>query len=390
MTAHARLSPSSASRWLRCPGSVNFLDALDEGDSGGVAADEGTILHAICEDALRTGTSAYDYVGEVWEYGEAVLKFTEELADQAQEGLDWINTIPGELVIEHRVDLKRWMPGDFGTLDVGIVGKRRIVIWDWKWGFLPVQAVGNDQLRIYALGFWENVARHISDAKDFKLIIFQPRASGGGGEWETTLDELLDFGETLRKKARRTQDPDAPRIPGKPQCDYCEGARTLKCSEYVKFNMELVASDFDDIDRADEIGVAPRLPRTSELTQARKAFLVEHRGMFDKFLDRVHADLLDDAIRGLDTGGLKSVHGRNPARKWKDEEKVKARLVRSLRDDAYTKKLLSPAQAEKTLPPRLWATFADEIDHGEPKIVLVPEEDSRPRVTPIADLFDDD
>src|SRR5690606_28945704 len=123
-TAHARLGPSSAARWLRCLGSANLIEDLDEPDEGGIAADEGTILHSFCEDCLRGGLHPFDLVGETREHNGYRYTLTEDDADQILSGLDRIDDIPGKLFIEKRLDLSRWMPGQFGTSDVSVVGKR--------------------------------------------------------------------------------------------------------------------------------------------------------------------------------------------------------------------------------------------------------------------------
>lgn len=389
MRAHARLAPSAASRWLRCAGSVNFIDDMDEVDEGGLPADEGTIFHSVMEDALRSGREAYSFIGETREYGRAKITIDDDHADMLQEGLDTIDEYPGKLHVEHRVNLKRWLPGDFGTLDVGCVGRDLIIIHDHKFGYNPVSPVENDQLRLYALGFWDNVARHISDATRFRLIIWQPRAPGGGGEWDVDLDDLLEFGRYAKKQGRLTQRKDAPRVPGSPQCDYCPGAKTLTCREYVDFNTNMVLDEFDDIDEDIADGVPPKTPSVKGLTPERKCFLVEHRAMFEKFLDRVHADVLADALAGRPTPGLKAVKGRNPPRKWRDEAAVEAILTRSLGDDAYSRKLLSPARAEKELPPKLFSKLGEHVDDGVRKTVLVHEDDRRDAVRTFIDMFDD-
>lgn len=386
--AHARLSPSSASRWLRCPGSVNFLAEYAE-DEGGIPAAEGTILHSFCEDALRTGCDAYEFVGETREHDRHALTLTDDLADMMQDGLDEIDQIPGKLYIEHRVKLDRWMPGDFGTLDVGIINKRRIHIWDWKWGFLPVLP-NSEQLKIYALGFWDNIARHVTDVEDFRLHIFQPRAPGGGGDYDITLDELLAFGKDIKRKAKLTHDKDAPRIPGPTQCHYCDGAKLRICPEYDAYNLDIIVSDFDELDELMEEDLPIRMPGSKVLTPERRAFILENWPMVVKWHERLHADALDDAMKGFPTPGQKAVLGRRPRRKWKDEERVATRLTRALDEDAYTKKLVSPAQAEKLLPGRLFASLGDEVDQGEPKPILVSEHDSREPLRNIIDLFDDD
>lgn len=387
MSAHARLSPSSASRWLRCPGSVNFIDALDEADEAGTAADEGTILHSFCEDALRQEKDAYAFVGETRTFNKVTLTLDEDLAEMVQSGLDYINDIPGDLYIEKRINLDRWMPGQFGRLDVGVIGKRIITLFDWKWGGIPVSPIENEQEMIYALGFWDNIARHISKATKFRLVIWQPRAPGGGGEWEIELDELLAFGEMVRKAASETYDENAPCIPGPKQCLYCPGAKTMKCREYAAYNLALVATEFDDFEESMEMGIPPRL--SLEMTPERRSYILEHRDMFTKFLDRLHAQALEDALAGRPTPGLKPVYGRNPPRKWGNAEEAEGALVKALGEDAYTKKIISPTQAEKELPKSMYEKVKPFVDHGQPKPTLVSEKDNRPAIPPLADMFDD-
>lgn len=369
---------------------MNFLAEHGE-DEGGEAADKGTILHEIAEQCARLGHDPYSYVGERWSF-KSVRNFeiTVEHADAIANGLDYIESFEGELHVEYRVDIGKWMPGQFGTLDIGIVGKKLIVIFDWKFGGSKVDAVRNEQLMIYALAFWENVARHISDAEKFLLVIEQP-FGGGGDEWEVTLEELLDFGRELKEKAAATYAKDAPRIPGPKQCHWCAGAKTVSCQEYNTYNLNLLFEDFADMDENMELGVSPRLPSVAKMTPERKSYIVQHKAMINKYLDRLSADLLSDALRGDPTPGMKAVYGRNPARKWKagKEEDVKAALERLLGEDAYNRKLLSPSQAESELPAALYAKLKEFVDDGEPKPTLALEDSSKPRVPVLADMFDD-
>jgi hypothetical protein len=168
---------------------------------------------------------------------------------------------------------------------------------------------------------------------------------------------------------------------------YCDGARTLACKEYDDYNLAMIIEDFDDLDENMELGVAPRLPKG--ISAERRSFILEHRPMIEKWFERLHADALDDALRGLPTPGLKAVYGRNPPRKWKSEEEAQARLVAALGEDAYVKKLLSPAMAEKTLPPKLFGKLGSLIDKGRPKPTLASDQDAREAIAPIEDLFDE-
>jgi hypothetical protein len=383
---------------MRCPGSVTFIEAEEIGDESGVPAMEGTILHSFCETCLRDEVSPFDLIGEVRKYSDCNDHFkdgdqdhsyelTEDDADQIQDALDRIDSIAGKLVIEHRVNLKRWMPGQFGTLDIGIVGKKWITIWDWKWGWNPVSPVFNEQLMTYALGFWDNIARHESDATNFRLIIEQPRISSGGGVWETTLDELSEFGARLKKQAAKVLDGAAERVPGAKQCEYCPGAKNMSCPEYNKFNYDLVCQDFDELDDLASAGLPARMPRF--LTSERRSFILENRAMFEKWLERMHAEALDDALKGRPVPGLKAVSGRNPPRKWKDDEAAKAMLTETLAEDAWNKKIISPAQAEKILRPSIWVKADEMVDKGKPKPILVSEFDSREPLRTVIDEFDD-
>lgn len=389
--AHARIGPSSLARALRCPGSVNFIEALGDEDDAGIAADEGTILHSFCEDCLTENLDPFDLVGDSRTYNGYTYELTEQDAEGIQEGLDIIDDIPGNLLVEKRVDLGRWMPGQFGTCDVGVVGKNRITVFDWKWGYLPVGAVENEQLMAYALGLWDTYARQMSDAEQFRLIIMQPRAPGGGGEWEVDLDTLLEFGKKLKRLSKAAADPDAERIAGEKQCHYCPGAKTRKCPEYDKFNLDMIVRDFDELDDDMEHDLPLRLQPLSMLTPERRSFILKNRGMITKYLERIHAETLDDAIKGRSTPGLKAVEGRAPSRKWRDkDEAVKALSALLPEEEVFTRKVITPKKASEVLSTSAYESLADQIDKGERKPILVPVEDARPAIRNIADEFNDD
>ncbi len=405
---HARLSPSSASRWLRCPGSVNFIDGLP--DESGDAADEGTVLHWIAEQCLLDPKcSPYDWVDQTVRLSDIAewtgngdggldkdtdfsLEITEEMADQIMDGLDRIDEIPGKLFIEKTIPLERWMPGQFGTLDCGIIGKKTITLFDWKFGFLPVSPIENDQLRIYALGFWQEYARLMTEAEWFRLIIFQPRAPGGGGEWTVHIDDLLAFGKEVKVAAARTYKTNAKRIAGEKQCLYCPGARTLNCPEYAAYNLDMVRLDFDAIDDEIEHGLPLRTPNVAGLTAAQAAHLALHRASLNKFFDRVHERVRDDAIKGLPTPGVKAVDGRKPPRKWSDAEDATADVVEKVgRGRAFTRKLITPTALEKLVDPEDYTEIARRhITRASSKPVLVHEDDDRPAIRSVADEFNDD
>lgn len=390
--AHARNSPSGAGAWMRCEGMLNFIDDSGFEDEGGYPADVGSVMHSFCESALRENREAYHYVGETRTYGQATVTLEDEDADKMQAGLDFIDTIDGKLVIETRVDLQKWLgPDQFGTLDVGLCNKWEIVIFDWKWGYLPVSPVENYQLMLYALGFYYQVAIHLTKATTFRLVIWQPNAPGGGGEWVIELDDLLEFGRRAKRIAKRTRDPNAKRTPGPIQCAYCPGAKTLTCEEYGDYNLAMVVEDFDEMDDNIEHGFPMKLSPKG-ITPERRSYIIEHRAMINKFLDRLQADEHDDYMKGLPTPGRKAVLGNRGKREWSDEDKARQQLTSLLDDDAFTKKLLSPTQAQKELSPTMYESLVKKglVYRGEPKATMVPIEDDRPALPTLLDDFTDD
>jgi len=382
--AHARLSPSSASAWMTCAGYPNANDGLPDDESE--FAREGTIAHEISDACLALCLDAHDFIGlrtihHPWEF-----EWTEDDADYLQPGIEWTRSQPGKFFGEHRVDISEWtLPGQFGTLDRGIVSPTLITISDLKYGRgVAVSPVRNKQLQLYALGFWRSVARHYTDAKEFLIHIDQPRNAAGGGEWRTTLKDLLAFGEEASAAARRTLDPDARRTASKDACMWCKRKNAPGgCSTYDEFLADMIGQKFDDLD-------APPLVLPSELTPERRTTLIQHSKMIEIWLADLHSAALDDAKAGRPVPGLKAVLGRKSADKFVDTAAAQASLEPALGDSLFNKKLKTPTQLSKMLPSERFSRIVKPlVSVGERKPILVPEDDAREAITPIAEKFDD-
>lgn len=348
------------------------------------------------ETCLTSGDDAYSLVGKTFKHEGFELEVTSEIADMLQVGLDEIEEISGRLFVERRLDLSRWASGQFGTMDVGIYDDESelVTVWDHKFGFIPVTPVENEQLMIYALGFYDYLLKRgiVSSRQklSFRLVIWQPRSPGGGGSWRIDLSDLLAFGESVTRAAKRTYGIDAERIPGETQCRYCPGARSGICGEYHEFHLNMIKSSFSDFDEDVEIDIPIRLDAPSKMTPARKAYIVKNRASIDKWLDRLQTSLVEDCSRGIENGLLKAVDGREGPRKWVDEAEAEGRLTRMLQDEAYSKKVISPTTAEKLLPPKMYEKLKPLVVRSPPKPILVPLGDERPPIKSLAASFTGD
>lgn len=400
--AHSELSASDSARWSRCFGSINATRHLKD-DSSEFAA-EGSVAHTVREQSLEFGFDAYDFIGLSFTEDGYTFEVTDEMADNVQPGIDEIREYEGELFVEKWVDTTKWVGLDRdgnrqgGTLDAGVCGEKLIVISDLKYGMgVPVQAVDNDQQVLYAVGFWEQIARHKTDATNFLIIIDQPRNAGGGGRWPVTLEELLKRAEALKIAAEKTRDPNAPLIPGTKQCQWCPIAnmpgRIGGCAAHHKWIADSIEADFEDIERLNEVGLDWQPPQN--IPREVRSHIVRMKSTIEKWLEKLHADELDDLMNHGPACGFKAVYGRAGNRKHRDEDKSRAWLkARALAkgksaDDIFTKKLISPAQGEKLLRLGTGNFPKSLVEQGAPKPVIVPVEDERLSIGLIEDEFDD-
>ena len=108
------------------------------------------------------------------------------------------NGITPAVFTEVPLDLRRYIPEGTGQSDCVIVSDKCLHVIDLKYGQgIIVDAENNTQLMIYALGS----ALHFLSIYDFttvKMTIFQPRRENNSS-WTISLDELLDWGETVLK-----------------------------------------------------------------------------------------------------------------------------------------------------------------------------------------------
>ena len=359
MTAHAKLSASGAHRWMACPGSV----AAEEGfpDNTSSFAEEGTAAHNLMEEAFGSGMPC------------SALSNDADMIEHVQTYVDYVNNLigPGDSVfIERRVNFSEWVPEGFGTADTIILKRSNTLhIVDLKYGKgVPVYAENNPQAMLYALGAYAEFV-FFSDFKTVHISIVQPRLDSIS-EWEVSVTDLLKFGETARVAAEATQDPNAKRIPGEKQCRFCKAKAT--CPALYKMTADTIMVDFEQIDHP---------PQLSKLSDEQLRVVLENRPMIEAWLGSVEQIVQQRLMEGGRFEGFKLVEGRT-VRKWSDEDQAGETLSYLLGESsAYTRKVISPAQAEKALGRSEKHQIADMIVSPRGPIKLAKQNDPRPAIT---------
>lgn len=392
MTAHAKLSASGAALWLACPGSVHMKEQFPEKGSS-VAADEGTLAHELGAYYVDHADGVYD--DELKDIEKRVTAFYEEhpelngtlqdMTEYAKGYADFGFSEYKKLVTkrkpedpdvgvftEMRVDFSDYVPGGFGTSDLVLVGSDTIEIIDLKFGKgVPVSAVGNPQIRLYALGTIYADDLMLYDFHKVKMVIYQPRLESVTEE-EMTVDELFKWADEVIKPGAKKALAKKKEYHAGPWCTskFCPGAAT--CKARAEYLMDLNKYDDDPaLMSRDEIGAA--LQKIDQLTD---------------WADKLKAFALTELQDGRPVPGWKIVEGRSN-RKYADEEKVANALEAAgfEHHQIYKKpELLGITAMEKLTGKKKFKeilTDKELVVKPQGKPTLAPDEDSRPEFADI-------
>lgn len=235
--SHSLIAPSSASRWVNCPGSVKMTEHYPEPESG-EEADEGTEAHEWADKVLTGVAKPADVPAD---FIEGVMLYVNDVRDNA-------------LYENNSSELKVRAPGihqDFyGTSDNVSVAGDQAIIWDFKYGRVAVEPFENWQ----GIGYAAGVITAFPQVDYIQIRIVQPRsphASKRIQSWSINVKALQPYFERMRIAAAEALDSPEPRLFAGTHCQYCPARHGCKALD------EKALSYVDSAHKADRFDLDP-------------------------------------------------------------------------------------------------------------------------------------
>lgn len=374
---HALLGASSSARWLVCTPSAR-LEAMFPDEQSPYAA-EGTVAHDLAEAILRhklEGKKAPkldDYSTEMVEAVNRYVDICEEKVNEAKA-----RSADAEAMIEARLDFSRWVPEGFGTGDMVIVADGILEVIDLKYGKgVPVSAVENTQMRLYALGAYD-VNEYLYDIKTVRMTIVQPRLDSVSTD-ELSVEELLDWGDEVKPIAQRAWDGIGECTP----CDYCNFCKARHtCRALANTCLDTFYKEGGKLNQL--------------LTDQEVSDILLMKDLITKWIKGVYDFAYEKALSGeKQWPGYKLVEGTSRRTITNPEAAAKTLLDNGYKEEDIFKprELEGITNLQKVLGKKGVAKYLEAyIDKPEGKPTLVPDSDKRPAINTIesmANEFDD-
>lgn len=383
MERHALLSPSSSKRWLNCTPSA-FLESLEPFQAPSKYAEEGTEAHFLSELKLsfmlgQINPTEYDTRFENFrmnskfynaEFNEFVNDYCLEVMTIIKEDYKDENV---EVYLEQKVEFTDVVPEGSGTSDVVIVGKNFVHIIDLKFGKgVPVSAIDNTQLMLYALGTLKKF-RLKGVFTEVVMSIVQPRLYDKSTFRMSVLDLYRWANEYVKPRAELAYAGKGELTPGE-HCGFCK--LKGKCDARAQLQLELAQKQFDEVVQEDQI-LEPK-----NMTPEMLSKVLTIGPAFSAWLKDVSAYAMSAMINeGLKVPGYKIVEGRSNRIITDGDAVYKTLIEHGFEDDQILqpRKLLGISALEKNVGKKLFNILAKEyIIKPFGKLTLATEDDPRP------------
>ena len=375
---HALLSASAASRWLVCTAAPRFEEQFPEITSE--YAEEGRLAHSFCELKLlkkftvsitpKTFTTRINKLKKDAMYNPEMEKTSDLYIEHLTERAMQFNAAP-YVTAEVRVDYSEYAPEGFGTCDCVMIGGDTIIITDYKHGKgVAVSAEENPQMKLYALGALKKYKAIYGDTiKKVVLVIEQLRLSEKPSMWETTVDELTAWGESIKPIAEKAFMGLGEFVPGE-HCRFCKGKAQCK----VRASVNTALEEFKNC-----VPEAKSQSGDNILTDAEIGDLLIRGAELVSWYKDLEEYALNATLNGKDIPGWKVVAGR-ANRAFTDQDAAIKAIIAAGYDEAllYERKPLTLSALESLIGKKDFAEkFGQFITKPLGKPTLVPISDKR-------------
>ena len=371
--AHAKLSASSAHRWLNCTAAPTFEEQFENKSSE--YAEEGTVAHELCEitgrlkfgDLDKTDFKIlHDNVKQNTRYNAEMEKTAGFYADTLFEKSLIYPERPA-VFFEVRVSLEKWIPEGFGTCDCCMIGGDTLRIFDYKHGKgVKVESKDNPQMRLYALGALDKFRMIYGNSiKRVITAIIQPRISEEISEEELSVDELLRWGASIVPTAQTAFTGVNAEFHCGDWCRFCNGKAQCKHRAENYFSL----SEYADVE-----------PDSDLLSPEDIAYFLKKGAGIVKWYEDLQDYARQTILAGNDLPGWKVVEGRSVRSFTNTDEAFKA-LTDSGYPEAmlYERKPLTLSQIEKAVGKKQFdAVCGKFVCRPAGKPTLVEASDKRP------------
>jgi hypothetical protein len=381
VAAHAKLSPSSAERWISCPASIRMTEAAPP-DEGSSYANEGTAAHEMAElmareQILGSITKAQKTKAlKVWRKQYDISEEAEE--DMVVHGQGYVDYLkermlehPGSvLLLEQR--LPTGIKDSWGTSDSVIVSFDYIESCDYKYGAgVKVEAERNPQTRLYGVGALEAYGDLLGDVQMVRLTVYQPRLNHVVWE-EIPASELREWRDSLIPIAESALGPDAPFGPSDSACRWCPASGS--CMAQMEWATE---RDF---------GVKPDFMSEDELAKS-----LDDIPLIKKWCAAVESHALDAVYsKGQEIPGYKVVMSGGKRSVTDSEGLINTAIaIGYTRDEVSNTKARGIGELEKILKKDFGLVAGPFVTKGTGSPSLVPESDRRTAINPETQAAED-
>lgn len=380
-TGHALLSPSSSHRWLICTPSAMLESS--EPSSYSPYAEEGTEAHALAElklsymlgqindteyatkfDHFRLNSKFYNY-----EFNDYVNDYCQEVMTIVKEDYKGYEV---SVHLEQYVTFEDIVPNGGGTSDVVIVGKNFIHIIDLKFGKgVPVSAIGNTQLRLYALGAIKKYIRECT-CIEARMTIIQPRLHDISTDF-VSINELNDWAiNYVKPRAELAIAGKGELVPG----DHCKFCKLKgKCKALADRQLAIAQAEFEDA------VVENNMLEPANMSPEVMSRILDIAPKFIDWFKDVEAYAMKTAINdGTKIPGYKLVEGRSTRVIASPASVIEKLRTAGFSEEDYLKptELLGITALEKNIGKKLFNELCDQyIIKPQGKPTLVPESDKR-------------